>query len=356
MPTPDTDADAQAWMDYANRRVSETWNALPPELTTTLPPVSNAAQHTAGPYGGSSAGGSGADHGSTSDRHGVHGLDGQSGSGGRFGPGDQLSPHDRHGRPSDAGGVDLAGFDGSHGTGLGVGLGGPAGSAPSDIGSSGLPGLGGTGTGGAPTTGGLPAAGGTTTGTPGNKGSGAGAAPFGAENPTAARQAAGIRPTGGSGAGGPMLSAGSGQGPGERELTRNKWSPEDRETWTGKSQSAPSVVGEPGGKDAGKTSRPSKRDEAEDRETAKEHDGDENELTDEPANEVVEEVTEEPDAEDPFSELEAKVSLEDLGLAKTVIACAQVIDNLASNLAFLESKIEAELIRGVENGYFSLVA
>jgi hypothetical protein len=42
------------------------------------------------------------------------------------------------------------------------------------------------------------------------------------------------------------------------------------------------------------------------------------------------------------------------GLAKTTSACAQVIDNLAYNLSYLESKIEAELIRGVENGYFSL--
>lgn len=42
------------------------------------------------------------------------------------------------------------------------------------------------------------------------------------------------------------------------------------------------------------------------------------------------------------------------GLARTVSACAQVIDNLAYNLASLESKIEEQLIQGVEKGYFSL--
>lgn len=42
------------------------------------------------------------------------------------------------------------------------------------------------------------------------------------------------------------------------------------------------------------------------------------------------------------------------GLARTVSACAQVIDNLAYNLAYLESKIEEQLIQGVEKGYFSL--
>lgn len=42
------------------------------------------------------------------------------------------------------------------------------------------------------------------------------------------------------------------------------------------------------------------------------------------------------------------------GLAKTISACAAVIDNLAYNLAYLESKIEEKLIAGVENGYFSL--
>ena len=42
------------------------------------------------------------------------------------------------------------------------------------------------------------------------------------------------------------------------------------------------------------------------------------------------------------------------GLAKTTSACAQVIDNLAYNLAHLESKIEEKIIEGVESGYFSL--
>lgn len=42
------------------------------------------------------------------------------------------------------------------------------------------------------------------------------------------------------------------------------------------------------------------------------------------------------------------------GLAKTVSACAQVVDNLGYNLAYLESKIESAIIEGVEKGYFSL--
>ena len=42
------------------------------------------------------------------------------------------------------------------------------------------------------------------------------------------------------------------------------------------------------------------------------------------------------------------------GLAKATSACATVIDNLAYNLAYLESKIEEKLIEGVESGYFSL--
>lgn len=329
MPTPETDADAQTWMDYANQRVSETWNALPPELTTKLPPVSNAA----GRYGGSSTGGPGSDQSSADDRRGGqggHGPHGQNGVESRFGSDDQLSLHDRQGRPYDLGsgsdGFDLAGFGGSHGTDFGGGLGGPPGSAPGGVGGSGgLPATSGTGTGGAPTTGGLP------TPMPGSTGSGAGAAPLGTGSPAGAEQAAGTRTTGGSGARGPMVSAGGGQGAGERELTRNKWSPEDRETWTGKSQSTASVVGEPSGKTAGKTSRSSQRDK--DEEPAEERDGDENELTDEPekepagepADEFTVEVadessddaadsTDEPDAEDPFSELEAEVSLKDLDL------------------------------------------
>ncbi|GAA0217545.1 hypothetical protein GCM10009527_012050 [Actinomadura nitritigenes] len=94
MPQPKTDAEARSWMQGANERISETWTALPPDISTGLSspyighgdPLPTGGSGVPGAPAGASGGSGGAGSGPAafSPHHGAVG--GSNGSGGEVLP------------------------------------------------------------------------------------------------------------------------------------------------------------------------------------------------------------------------------------------------------------------------------
>lgn len=223
-------AEAQSWMAGANERVAQSWNSLPPDLATTLPPAASVDEHTpamldpAGEYGGSS------ESSAVGGTLGVREPDKADLPGG-------ATHRTTHGSVSRLAGLPPTGTGGLPSGEIGLPTAGPAGLDPggtvfpSATGPISAPGL----------VGGFP--------------------PFG-RNDLGGRQPASVDPAGPRGpcattlsseaeateanavtrAGtGPILGGDAGRK--ERERTRKTWLAEDEDVWTGDLQSAPPLIG-----------------------------------------------------------------------------------------------------------------
>lgn len=321
MPTPETDADAQAWMGYANRRLGETWHALPPELTTGLPPATNESQITEvgnGPsaHGSEPVSASGPVSASRSGPAGAHSSD-RHGTGARF---EFSSPHGSYGPPGQgrgSHGTELAGYTAdvasptaASGAGSGTPYGPPGAAAPNvpgfpGGGPSGVPGsvVGGVPDGGG---GGAPDGGGSVVSRPGGSGGPGGGGGLGGRlspvvpapgGPAGEGRAGTRRPSGRPVPGvADELEGTSSSRPkaDRRDRDKKKTAPEDEPTE--ELTDRPEAAGWPDQPPAERVDENAERAE---------------EATDQvgEAEDVPEEET-----EDPFAELEAEVSLDDLDL------------------------------------------
>jgi hypothetical protein len=291
MPTPKTVQEAQQWMQGANERITQTWSAIPPAISTTLPMERRDERGTpvgepAGTAGGSTSPALGApsgDGGGAGARSGAAGpghrpdaspLNGdgrsQPSAGGHPSPGSSEplplaqghvdgQPGHGYSGPSDpelaglggVGGTHLAGFDPAAGAGTG-----PIPGSPGQ--AFGVPGSGsGSFTGGGP--GSLPFGGGYGPGATGNPalpssgfaGPGTGVGPglgYGTvrgglgSNPSSGPGAAGT--TGRPGTPGAAGVPGHPAGGKERERERRTWLAEDKALWEEGVEVAPRVIGE----------------------------------------------------------------------------------------------------------------
>ncbi|WP_407920892.1 WXG100 family type VII secretion target [Actinomadura logoneensis] len=263
MPTPKTTQEAQQWMQAANGRITETWQAMPDSLSTKLPrtmggdhgewgpPISHTSGSGGGPNSGggpeASGGGNGTGRHTTAspagEGHHPSGYEPQHvpghGAGGDGSATTHPHSHDdnepRQWWPDGSGnprGINLSEFDP---TGPGPsGTGGPPGSFPfgNGIGPGSSPvGSGGSGLGTAPGPSGL----GIITG-PG-AGSGIGR--------SAPANASGAGSTGRTGSSGVTGLPGHGAGEDkDRERSRGAWLAEERSLWDGDVVSVPGIIGE----------------------------------------------------------------------------------------------------------------
>ncbi|GAA1797656.1 hypothetical protein [Actinomadura chokoriensis] len=257
MPTPKTVDEARQWMQGANARATQTWNAIPADISTGLPSISTGRRSdygspstkvgTGGAGGTAPAGGSSTGPGSPGDDRGGH-ASGSAGSqetgGGTHVPG--------AGPGSVLGGTGTSGaqqFDGRGGTDLAsLGTSGGAGGLPGSGPSGGAGPGGGLGAGGGPAGSGLP--GGIAGGGGGVSGGATGAGPGllpGAGGPGAAPArgvTGGTAPAGRPGAPGVGFPGGSGRGgDGSREHNRRTWLGE-QDIWYDDREVAPGVIGE----------------------------------------------------------------------------------------------------------------
>ncbi|GAA2155375.1 WXG100 family type VII secretion target [Actinomadura napierensis] len=277
MPTAQTVEEARQWMQGANERASETWSAIPADISTGLPSVTTKRNEFGAPATGSgggtgaggtgsgsasaSGGGSGAVAGTAEGFTGGHSTSPSSGhaSGSQTaplysdGPGHVIgqpgnSTNQVHGgplSPGDGSGTELSGLSPSGMAGGGLttegpgspGIGGGAFGGGLGPGGSASPGLPGGSTGG-----GLPGSGGGLPGTAGGfvPGPGAiggalgrGAAGSGG-NPIAGRPGA-------PGTGIPGTTGHGGRDDKERE--RGAWLPDDPDIWDGDIEAVPGVIG-----------------------------------------------------------------------------------------------------------------
>ncbi|MFC4912064.1 WXG100 family type VII secretion target [Actinomadura gamaensis] len=272
MPTPKSIQEAQQWMQAANSRIIQTYNAMPDSLTTKLPPASktnvddwlppgdrssgsgggpgSGPAGNGGPGGGdtrphSTAGGSGYRPSvSTPDSHPHHGggNEGQNVPGHGPGHGSPTRHPDGNGQPGqwwpDGGGgphrTDLSSYDpsgggpGATGPGFGAGPSG-AGGGPGSFPVSG----GGPGAGSVPGIGVVPGPG---------IGSGLGG---GAGRGVLGTGGLGANATGRSGTSGVAGVPGHGSGEDKnRERNRGAWLAEERSLWDGDVESVPGLIGE----------------------------------------------------------------------------------------------------------------
>ncbi|WP_131741538.1 WXG100 family type VII secretion target [Actinomadura roseirufa] len=269
MPTPKTIEEARQWMQGANARAAETWNAFPPDISTSLPVVHASRQERGAPMTGPNSGGDSGSPGSA-------GGGGSAGSGSPSGHGaggghssgtPDMSGSVRPGGPAPAatggsgsvighevnaphgggvggssaargqGGTHLAGFDPASLTGGGRPSGGSAGAA----------GGGGVGTGGSSFSGGN--AGGDIPGGGSGLGRGFVSAPGTPGDPLGqgvasrggAASAAGRPGAPGSGFPG---TPGHGGGRDGRERDRGAWLPDEPDVWAGDIEAVPGVIGD----------------------------------------------------------------------------------------------------------------
>ncbi|MCP2337497.1 WXG100 family type VII secretion target [Actinomadura rupiterrae] len=258
MPTPKTTQEAQQWMQAANGRISQTWQAMPDSLATRLPPPPGGGRGDWGPPSRPDSGpGNGSGPGSVAgpvgggkgpeyhpDESSTGGGHHPGGNGWRHGSGNgAATPHPQgHGQPQQwwpdgnggPRGTDLSSFapsaDGQGPGGLGAGpagSGGPPGSSPFGGGLGPGANPGGPGFGVVPGPGvGPGSAIGPGRGTPGIGGPGVSAA-------------------GRSGSPGVAGVPGHRTGEGEdRERNRGAWLAEERSLWDGDVESVPGIIGE----------------------------------------------------------------------------------------------------------------
>ncbi|GAA1856110.1 WXG100 family type VII secretion target [Actinomadura bangladeshensis] len=250
MPTPKSVEEARQWMQGANARATQTWNAIPADISTGLPSIStdrrfdygspSASVRTDGPGGTLPAEGSGTGHASGS-------ASSHETGGGTRGPGvapgsvlDGVSSDSSPGtgeaqQPGSLGGTDLAALGTSGGAGSLPGSGSSGGIGPAVGGGlgagGGLPG-GATGGGGGVT-------GGTTGAGPGllpGAGGPGGAPAHGATGRTASAGRLGLPGVG--------YPGGSGRGGDHsKEHNRRTWLSE-QDVWYDDREVAPRVIGE----------------------------------------------------------------------------------------------------------------
>ncbi|NEA27350.1 WXG100 family type VII secretion target [Actinomadura bangladeshensis] len=255
MPTPKTVDEARQWMQGANARTTQTWNAVPADISTGLPETRptesdyGSPVSAGGPTGERSSTGSGAPGHERSGR--VSGSAGsqETGSGAHgsaAGPSWILGGANIGGSPGIGGGQQFDGRDGTDLAGLGTsgGASGLPGSGPSGGAGPG----GGLGAGGGPAGSGLP--GGVAGGGGGVSGGATGVGPGllpGAGGPGAAPArgaTGGTAPAGRPGAPGVGFPGGSGRGgDGSREHNRRTWLGE-QDIWYDDREVAPGVIGE----------------------------------------------------------------------------------------------------------------
>ncbi|MEU5987631.1 hypothetical protein ABZ806_01500 [Spirillospora sp. NPDC047418] len=255
MPTPKTVDEARQWMQGANARATQTWNAIPADISTGLPETRptesdyGSPVRAGGPTGERSSTVPGAPGHERSGR--VSGSAGsqETGSGAHgsaAGPGWVLGGADIGGSPGIGGAQQFDGPDGTDLASLGTsgGAGGLPGSGPSGGGGPG----GGLGAGGGPAGSGLP--GGVAGGGGGVSGGATGVGPGllpGAGGPGAAPArgaTGGTAPAGRPGAPGVGIPGGSGRGgDGSREHNRRTWLAE-QDIWYDDREVAPEVIGE----------------------------------------------------------------------------------------------------------------
>jgi len=222
-------AEAQSWMTGANERVSQSWNSLPPDLSTTLSPAGEK-YHSDGWRSGSSTA-SGTSSGSSS----THAGDGSSASHGHRSE-NAVDPNE------------IGGDGGTRLAGLPPIVAPPGGAGPGRLGWLPVAGGGGIMGPGGPMVGYGPIAPGVITGVPGAE---AGGMASGLSDQAAAAQkaqAAETRNASRSGLTG--LPAGAGGERQHRERTRRSWLSEDEKMWTGDVRPAPElIVGDTGTED-----------------------------------------------------------------------------------------------------------
>ncbi|MBO2457294.1 WXG100 family type VII secretion target [Actinomadura violacea] len=277
MPTPKTVEEARQWMQGANERASETWSAIPADISTGLPSVTTKRNEFGAPAtgswggagpGGAGGGNAGAPGGGTGPGSGTpEGV-----TGGHSNPSNSHAPRshtaplfgDRPGHavgqagnngdhidgeplpPGDGGGTELSGLGptGTAGSGLmpggtgGPGIGGGAiggGIRPSGSAGPGLPG-GGIGAG-------LPGAGSGPLGAGGGlvPGPGAIGGSYGQGAAGSGRSPLAGRP-GAPSAGVPGTSGHGGRNDKERE--RGAWLSDDPSIWDGDVEAVPGVIGD----------------------------------------------------------------------------------------------------------------
>ncbi|GAA2160920.1 hypothetical protein GCM10009727_74570 [Actinomadura napierensis] len=130
MPQPKDDAEARSWMQGANERITETWSAIPPSISTSLSAIRIGHGPRINPVPAGGPDGSGV-RGSTGGPEGTVGgvVPGPSGTGGPGGPGapGNASPSSSGGTPGDPalmappGGPDSGALPGSTPSSPGVG-------------------------------------------------------------------------------------------------------------------------------------------------------------------------------------------------------------------------------------------
>jgi hypothetical protein len=202
-------AEAQNWMTGANQRISQSWDSLPQEISTSLPPAPHDRRGNPATDTGFTTGGSG---GTTFSPGGTHSS---LPTGGTI-----------HGTPS--GGATLADFNSGgppQSLSSGLSAGGTGGGLPTGATTGGLGGLGGVG--GVESGGVIGTSGGLSSGT-------AQSAAAAEEAEAAAASRSGIM--------GPMLGGGAGGNSQEQERRRDHWLAEDTETWEN-DEAAPPVIG-----------------------------------------------------------------------------------------------------------------
>jgi hypothetical protein len=203
--------DARNWMTGANDRIAESWNAMPSDLSTSLPPPPPDSPYRPTAAGTDFSGGGGSLTGGThSTGVGDHRTQGAS-------------------LPGSTSGADLADFSSGSPPSLTSGLSG---------GGGGLPGGG--------TASGLGTPGGVSgLGAGGVIGNPSGLSRSAAQNAAMTEEAQAARAASRSGLTGPVVGGGMGGGGGnqqEQERKRESWLPEDEETW-GSDEVAPQVIG-----------------------------------------------------------------------------------------------------------------
>ncbi|MDL4820765.1 WXG100 family type VII secretion target [Actinomadura opuntiae] len=280
MPAPKTLEEARQWMQGANERATETWSAIPADISTGLPPIkfnpgaeygtpaggsgsASGSGHPAGSGGatnplGSDDGGTVASRAGTTGRElsptasGAHGPQGGpthpagDGSGSVIGRPVGGAPSDGALPPAgDSGGTQLSGFPPSGTVGAGFGNGG---SGSYGLGGGGFDGLGlggsaGSGLPGGGAGGGLPGGSAVPPGAGGGflPGPGAIGGVQGQGAPSSARSPATGRP-GTPGAGVPGAPGRGGRSDEERE--RRAWLPDDHDLWEEGIEAVPGVIGD----------------------------------------------------------------------------------------------------------------
>lgn len=239
MPTPKTLDEARQWMRGANERISQTWTAIPPEISTGLPDVHHTEYGSPSPS--SSSGGS--------EGRGGAAVTGGGGSVGGSqihvpGPGE---PHRSGGSPDNAGthlaGVNPTGPGGSLNPAGTVGSAGVLAPGPTE----GPGGFGGPGVLVPPSV--VPG-----DGFGGGRGLGVGAGgeegligggPASALEESAAAEQAASGMAGRPGVMGPMQPGHGGHGGGGGERTSRTWLSEDPAFWSGDLHAAPGIIGAP---------------------------------------------------------------------------------------------------------------